>query len=72
MLSRTSNYPSLLDGLCLDGERRYWIERVEAQEDNCDVDEDTGYISTGVEIVLPMSCETCFASALMRAEEYVQ
>ena len=44
--------PSLLDGLCLDGERRYWIERLEAQEINCDIEVDTGHMSTGVEIVL--------------------
>ena len=29
-----------------------------AQEDNCDIEEDTGHISTGVEIVLPMSHNT--------------
>lgn len=39
----------------VDGERRYWIQRLEAQEDNCDVDEDTGHKSTGIEIVLQMS-----------------
>jgi hypothetical protein len=55
MPTRTSNYPSLLDGLCLDSERRYWIERLEAQEDNCDTEADTGHMSTGVEIVLQMS-----------------
>jgi len=58
---------SILDGLRLDGERRYWIERLEAHEDNCDIVADTGQASTGVEILLQMSHNT-----LTRAEEYVQ
>ena len=55
---------SILDGLRQDTDRRFWIEPVEAQEDNCDIEADTGQMSTGVEIVLPMSHNT-----LTRAEE---
>ena len=33
---------SFLDGVHLDSERRYWIERLEASEDNCDIEEDMG------------------------------
>jgi DNA invertase Pin-like site-specific DNA recombinase len=58
---------SILNGLRLDSERRYWIERLEAHEDNCDIEADTGQASTGVEIVLQMSHNT-----LTRAEEYIQ
>jgi hypothetical protein len=49
---------SILDGLRLDAERRYWIEGLEAQEDNCDIEADTGQVSTGVEILLQMSHNT--------------
>ena len=70
MPSWTSNYPSLLDGV-LDGERRYWVERLEAQEDNCDIEADIGHISTGVEIVLQMSSSLVF-NTLTRAEEYIK
>ncbi len=42
------------------------IERLEASEDNCDIEEDLGQVSTGVEIVLQMSHNT-----LTRAEEYI-
>lgn len=54
---------SILDGLRLDGERRYWIECLEAQENNCDIVVDTGQVSTGVEILLQMSdkTSTCLA-----------
>ena len=54
---------SILDGLRLDGEQRYWIERLEAHEDNCDIEADTGQASTGVEILLQMSdkTSTCLA-----------
>ena len=58
---------SILDGLHLDSERRYWIERLEAHEDNCDIEADTGQASTGVEILLQMS-----HNSLTIAEEYVQ
>ena len=49
---------SILDGMRQDADRRFWVEQMEAPEDNCDVEEDTGHISTGVEIVLPMSHNT--------------
>ena len=58
---------SILDGLHPDGERRYWAEFIEAQEDNCDIEADTGQVSTGVEILLQMSHNT-----LTRAKEYIQ
>jgi hypothetical protein len=57
--------PSILDGLHPDGERRYWVEFIEAQKDNCDIEADTGQVSTSVEILLQMSHNT-----LTSAEEY--
>jgi hypothetical protein len=57
---------SILDGMRQDTDRRFWIERLEASEDNCDIEADTGQVSTGVEIVLSMSHNT-----LTRAEEYI-
>jgi hypothetical protein len=56
----------ILDGLRHDADRRFWIESFVTPEDNCDVEEDTGQVSTGVEIVLQMSHNT-----LTRAEEYI-
>ena len=58
---------SILEGLRQDADRRFWIERVETQEDNCDIDADTGQMSTGVEIQLQMS-----HNVLTIAEEYVK
>ena len=46
---------SILDGLRRDADRRFWIESFVTPEDNCDIVEDTGQVSTGVEIVLRMS-----------------
>jgi hypothetical protein len=46
---------SILDGMRHDVDRRFWIERLEAQEDNCGVEADTGQIATKVKIALPMS-----------------
>jgi len=46
---------SILDGLRHDTDRRFWIERMEAQENNCDLETDTGHMSTGVKILLKMS-----------------
>ena len=57
---------SILDGLRQDSNRRFWIERLEAQENNCDIGVDTGHMITGVEILLQMSHNT-----LTRAEEYM-
>jgi hypothetical protein len=58
---------SILDGMHQDPDRRFRVEQLELEEDNCDIEEDTGQMSTGVEIVLQMSHNT-----LTRAEEYVQ
>ena len=55
---------SILDGMRQDTDRRFWIEQLEASEDNCDIEEDMGQVNTGVEIVLQMSHNT-----LTRAEE---
>ena len=54
---------SILDGLRHDDDRRFWIESFVTPEDNYDVEEDTGQVSTGVEIVLQMSdkTSTCLA-----------
>ena len=46
---------SILDGLRLDSERRYWIERREGKGNNSDIEEDAGLMSTGVKILLPVS-----------------
>jgi hypothetical protein len=54
---------SILDGMHQDLDRRFWVEQMEAQEDNCGIEEDTGQVSTAVEIVLQMSdkTSTCLA-----------
>ena len=46
---------SILDGVRQDAARRFWIERLEAQENNCDIEVDTGQIGTGVEIQSQLS-----------------
>ena len=46
---------SIMNGLRHDADRRFWIESFVTPEDNCDVEEDTGQVSTGVKIVLQMS-----------------
>ncbi len=53
--------------LRLDSERRYWIERRETEGNICDIEVETGQMSTSVEILLPMSHNT-----LTIAEEYIQ
>ncbi len=58
---------SILDGLRHDADRRFWIESFVTPEDNCDIEEDAGQMSTGVEILLPVSHNT-----LTSAEEYIQ
>jgi hypothetical protein len=58
---------SILDGIRQDADRRFWIERLEASKDNCDIEEDTGQMSTGVKILLPMSHNT-----LTIADEYIK
>lgn len=45
---------SILDGLRHDADGRFWIESFVTQEDNYDVEEDLGQVSTGVKIVLQM------------------
>ena len=45
----------ILDGMRQDTDRRFWIEQLEASEYSCDIVEDKGQESTGVEIVLQMS-----------------
>jgi hypothetical protein len=46
---------------------RLWTERLEAQKNNCDIEANSGQISTGVEILLKMSHNT-----LTSAEEHIQ
>ena len=46
---------SILDGMCHDADRRFWIEQLEASKDNCDIKDDMGQMSTGVKIAFPMS-----------------
>ena len=46
---------SILDGLRLDSERRYWIEHRDTEGIISDIGVDIGQMSTGVEILLPMS-----------------
>ena len=46
---------SILDGMRHDADRRFWIERLEATKDNCDIKDDMGQMSTGVKIALSMS-----------------
>ena len=58
---------SILDGLRLDNEKRYWIERREVKGNNSDIKEEVGNMSTGVEILLPVSHNT-----LTNAEEYIK
>lgn len=58
---------SILDGLRLDGERRYWIEHKETEGNIRGIEVDNGQMSAGVEIQLTMSHNT-----LTIAEEYIQ
>ena len=58
---------SILNGLRLDSERRYWIERKIMERIISDIQVDSGQISTSVEILLPMPRNT-----LTSAEEYIQ
>ena len=58
---------SILDSLRLESERRYWIERSGTEENISDIDTDTGQMSTGVKILLPVSHNT-----LTIAEEYIK
>ncbi len=58
---------SILDGMRQDAARRFWIKRLEAQENNCGIKADTGQMSTGVEIQLQMS-----HNVLTITKEYVK
>ncbi len=58
---------SILDGLRLDGERRYWIEHKETEGNIRGIEVDNRQMSAGVEIQLTMSHNT-----LTIAEEYIQ
>jgi len=58
---------SILDGLRLDGERRYWIREHSKDGNISDIGEDFGQIATEVKIALPMS-----HNSLTTIEEYVQ
>ena len=49
---------SILVGLHQDAGRHFWLEHLEAHEDNCDIEVDSGQMSTGVEILLKMSHNT--------------
>jgi hypothetical protein len=56
---------SILDEMRQDADRRFWIERLEASEDNCDIEEDMGQVSRGGKIVLQMvdKTSTCLATS---------
>jgi hypothetical protein len=58
---------SILDGLRLDSERRYWIEHRDTEGNISDIGVDIGQMSTGVEILLPMSHNT-----LTIAQEHIK
>ena len=45
----------LLNNLRVDEQRRFWIAYPEADEDTCDIREDSGQMGTEVKIVFPMS-----------------
>jgi hypothetical protein len=46
---------SILDGMRQDADKRFWIGRLEASEDNCDIEEGMGQMSTNVKIVPQMA-----------------
>jgi hypothetical protein len=63
---------SILDCLRVDKERRYWIERREVEGNICDIQEDSGQMSAGIEILLPVSDKTLSCNNLTIEEEHVQ
>jgi hypothetical protein len=63
---------SILDCLRVDKERRYWIERREVEGNICDIQEDSGQMSVGIEILLPVSDKTLSCNNLTIEEEHVQ
>jgi hypothetical protein len=58
---------SILDGLHLDTERRFWIEYRVTEGNHIDIQVDIGQKSIGVEIVLQIS-----HNILISVEEYTQ
>jgi hypothetical protein len=58
---------SILDGLHLDSERRYWIEHKKTEGNIRDIQVDIGQMSTDVEITFPVS-----HNVLTIAEEYAR
>lgn len=58
---------SILDEMRQDANRRFWIERLDAPEDNCDIGEEMEQTVTEVKIAFPVSHNT-----LTIVEEYVQ
>jgi hypothetical protein len=46
---------SILDAMRHDADKRFWIDRMEAREENYDIVVDTRQASVGVEIMLQMS-----------------
>jgi hypothetical protein len=58
---------SILDGMSQDVDRRFCIERLDASEDNCDIEEDMEQMNTDVKIALQMS-----RNILTRTDEYVK
>jgi len=69
VMARSDYIPlfSILDGLCLDSERHYWIERKVMEGNISDIQVDYGRMSTSVEILRTVSHNT-----LTSVEEYVQ
>ena len=61
---------SILDGLRSDREVRYWIECLETQEGNWDIEADARQVSTGVEILLQMSHNTLISTRSTYNEDY--
>ena len=57
---------SILDGLRLDSERRYWIKRRVMERKISDIQVDAGHTSTDVKIAFPVSHNTS-----TRAGEYI-
>lgn len=57
----------LLNTLRMDEQRRFWIAYPELDENNSDIEADTGQVSTGVKIMLQM-----FHNALTKTEDYEQ
>jgi len=58
---------SILDGLRLDSERRYWIERKLTEKNSSNIQEDSRQIGTSVEFLIKMTHKN-----LTNAEEYIK